>query len=225
VSSTASPLLPTTVRIAKSPVVDAARFLVSARLVDSLLHEARNPLNALSINLGILGQKLRVQASPDVPPPHEKNLKAMREQLTRVDEILRLFAEFIAPKPATVTEVDFSEVVRRAVEVLGHEGRQHRCAIRAEITPGLKLQPRGTGLEFLALLPLMRAITRAQGGGEAALSLTRSDRHVILAVQDNGAEQAEPMPESLPALEVLSHELGGSLHLQGGELKLQLPSR
>jgi len=222
--NTASLGTPPPARASKPTTVDAARYLIGARLVDSLLHEARNPLNALSINLGILSQKLKVPGSTEVAPTHEKNLKAMREQLVRVDEIMRLFAEFIAPKPA-VGEIDFSEQVRRAVEVLAHESRQHRVAVQPEISPGIKVVGRGTGLEFLSSVPLLRAIARAKGGGRAELTLSRADGKAVLSVKDSAPEQAEPFPESLPALEALCQEHSGSLLIRGGELRIEIPSR
>jgi hypothetical protein len=210
------------VRKVKPATVDAARYLVGARLVDSLLHEARNHLNALSINLGILSQKLK--ASLGDAPNHEKNLKAMREQLVRVDEVMRLFAEFIAPKPLS-GEVDFSETTRRAVEVVAHESRQYRVQIRSEISPGIKVVAQGTGLEFLAALPLLRAIARAKGGGHAELNLSGTENSALLVMTDSGAEQPEPFPESLPALEALCQEHSGSLSIRGGELRIELSLR
>ena len=36
------------------PVVGAARYVAVPTLMDSLLHDVRNPLNALSINLEVL---------------------------------------------------------------------------------------------------------------------------------------------------------------------------
>ncbi len=40
------------------PVVDAARYGAVPTLMDSLLHDVRNPLNALSIHLDVLTAKL-----------------------------------------------------------------------------------------------------------------------------------------------------------------------
>jgi signal transduction histidine kinase len=215
---------PPSSRPSRPAAVDAARFIVGARLVDSLLHEARNPLNALSINLGILSQKLKAPGG-EVPPAQEKNLRAMREQLSRVDDILRLFADFIAPKIGPTPEVDFSALVQRACEVLGHEGRQHRVSVRVDIQPGIRLRSAETGLEFLALLPLLRAIARAQGGGEAQISLSRTADKAVLAVTDSAGDVPEPIPESLPALELLCREHEGLLQIRAGELRVELPAR
>src|SRR5687767_9977504 len=39
--------------------IGAARQAANQRLMDSLLHDVRNPLNALSINLDVLTEKIR----------------------------------------------------------------------------------------------------------------------------------------------------------------------
>src|SRR5713101_3913864 len=69
--------------------------LSQLRLVDSMMHEARNPLNAIAIHLEIVSEKLRKSgASVNI----DSNLQAMRSQLARVDELLKKFASFMLPK-------------------------------------------------------------------------------------------------------------------------------
>ena len=55
----------------------------------------------------------------------------MREQILRVDAILRRFSDFIAPRPVARGEVDFSELVLKALDVVGHELAQAPGADRA----------------------------------------------------------------------------------------------
>ncbi|MFY0575704.1 hypothetical protein ACN28S_16275 [Cystobacter fuscus] len=48
------------VREVTETVVDAARYSTVPSLMDSLLHDVRNPLNAMSIHLEVLTEKLKV---------------------------------------------------------------------------------------------------------------------------------------------------------------------
>src|SRR3954463_13304181 len=91
------------------PVVGAARYSAIPALMDSLLHDVRNPLNALTINLEVLYGKLKAEMG-EVPLSQEKNIKAMRDQIQRVDGILRQFHEFIVLRGGAAGEVDLSEV-------------------------------------------------------------------------------------------------------------------
>src|SRR4051812_7861377 len=103
--------------------VIAASQAATTQLVESLLHEARNPLNALAINLEVLTEKLKDDAGA-VDPSLEKNLRAMREQVFRTDAILRSFAEFLVTQQGHFSEMSLPEILERAVEVLGHEARK-----------------------------------------------------------------------------------------------------
>ncbi|HME91896.1 MAG TPA: histidine kinase, partial [Myxococcaceae bacterium] len=133
-------------------MVRASWFAAVPGLVDSLIHDARNPLNALTLNLEVLTEK--IHALPNSLPAADKNLRAIREQVFRVDSILRKFAEFIAARPAGQGEANLSELVVRAVEVLGHEARSGRVRMLSQIEPGLKVRfAELSAAPFVALQP------------------------------------------------------------------------
>src|SRR5437868_7018271 len=121
------------------PVVGAARYSAVPTLMDSLLHDVRNPLNALSINLEVLSEKLKGETG-EVPASQAKNIKAMRDQIQRVDGILRQFAEFIVLRGGSSGEVGLSEVTKRSLEVLAHESRRRRIKLQTEIEPDLRVR-------------------------------------------------------------------------------------
>ncbi|HXN41127.1 MAG TPA: histidine kinase dimerization/phospho-acceptor domain-containing protein, partial [Myxococcaceae bacterium] len=77
------------------PVIGGLQWQTARALVLGLLHDARNPLNALAINLEVLTDKLR---QSEAPATGEKNVKAMREQIRRIDSMLRRFGDFLAPR-------------------------------------------------------------------------------------------------------------------------------
>jgi len=204
-------------------VMGAARHEVVARMMESLMHEARNPLNALSINLGVLAQKLR-GADGLVPATQEKNLQAMREQVARVDDILKLFADFMALK-VSGADGDFSHAVERAVAALGHEGRRAQVRFKTQVTPNLKVPAAdAASLYFMALQPLLRAVARSEAGTEVAISLTReSDRSLLRVLDGGGKGGVEPFPNAVPALRFLARQWHGDVHVSHGELELTLP--
>jgi signal transduction histidine kinase len=90
--------------------------------MDSLVHDVRNPLNALVINVEILRRSWPAAAGGEVPPAQAKNLHAMREQVARVNATLGEFARFLAPSPTAPAVHSLSAMVQDAVAVLGHAG-------------------------------------------------------------------------------------------------------
>ncbi len=201
---------------------DSARLNAATLLTDSLVHDARNPLNALSINLEVLAERLRRQAE-SVAPAFDKNLRVMREQILRVDAILRTFADFIAPRPAALPDGDFSQVVLKALEVVGHECRRRRLTLRPMVEAGVKVGLDGVAGSFFALQPLLRGLRRAPEGGEVTLTLKQEAGFAVLRVADGLPSDEEPLSEVVPALEALCQEQGGRVELRSGECALYLP--
>lgn len=202
--------------------VGAARSALSRRLLDSLLHDVRNPLNALSINLDVLTEKLRREQG-EIPPAQEKNLKVMREQIFRVDAILRQFSEYMAPRPEQggPRPADLSEIVRECLVVLGHESRRAMIKVRQMVEPDLKVKGAATSIRFMALQSIFRALARSGQEGEVDVTLQRDGDRAVLRVKDNAAEDLEPFPQAPLALQALAVDCGAELRVHGSELSLQ----
>jgi signal transduction histidine kinase len=223
IPSTAASSSAPSVREGADPVVDAARYGAVPTLMDSLLHDVRNPLNALSIHLEVLSEKLKGETG-QVPPSQEKNLKAMREQIQRVDGILRRFSEFIVARPGSVGDADLSETVTRALEVLAHESRKRRLQVRPTVAPGVRARLSDTGeLGFLVVQALMRAYGRSESGAEVTVSVRAEDSRAVLEVVDATHTPAENSPEVVAALELRCAQLGVDLQLRAGQCRLTFP--
>lgn len=201
-------------------IIDASRYSAAVRLMESLLHDVRNPLNALAINAEVLVEKLKDDKG-DVPPGQEKNLRAIREQIQRVDGVLRQFAQFIAPAKGPA-EVNLSELVERALVVLGHESRRGRVKLQSVVAPDVRVHVADAGgMSFLMFRPIMRAIDRTQAGGEVRVKLETQNSAVLLSV--HGGDGSEPDAHLRPALETLAQRSGAQLRFEGPDFTLCLP--
>jgi signal transduction histidine kinase len=190
--------------------------------MDSLLHDVRNPLNALSIHLEVLTEKLKGDTG-QVPASQEKNLKSMREQIQRVDGILRRFAEFIVCRAGPPGDVELSETVTRAMDVLAHESRKRRLQVRTALAPGVRGRLADTGeLGFLVVQALMRAYGRAEQGSEVSVSVRAEEARAVLEVVDGTANTVDSTLEAA-ALELRCAQLGVELHLRAGTCRLVFP--
>jgi signal transduction histidine kinase len=198
--------------------IAAARIALIDRLMDGLLHDARNPLNAMAINLEVMAERIKREQGGALPPHHEKCVKSMRDQIGRVDSILKAFAQFIAPPPhlagVSPTRVDFSAMVQQAVSVCGHEARRKRVEVKVQVQEGLEIEAGDpVAITFLAMQPLARAIGRLPAGGEVKLQLGAHDGHAVLRVTDGAGNAPEASPESWRALEALSQGRRGQVRV------------
>jgi phosphoglycerate-specific signal transduction histidine kinase len=217
VISTAANSVPS-VREGEEPIVDAARYAVVPTLMDSLLHDVRNPLNALSIHLEVLSEKLKAETG-QVPASQEKNLRAMREQIQRMDGILRRFAEFIVWRGGKPGEADLSDTVARALEVLAHESRRRRLQPRTGLTPAVRVRLADAGdLGFLVVQSLMGAYERAEVGSELSVTVRTEGPWAVLEVEV--ARSAEESTEAASALALRCAQLGVEFQRQAGSCRL-----
>jgi signal transduction histidine kinase len=175
---------------------DASRFQTFSRLVESLMHEVRNPLNALSINLEVLTERLKsANNGQDLPANQEKHLTAIRNQLQRVDGTMRAFAEFLCPTTDAVGPIDFSAAISRAMELLAHETRRGRVTFQSTVGPEIHVKLRRSGLvPFLALEPLMQSIFRSAPGSVVEVSWARGEGKGMFEVRDTSAQTSTGLP-------------------------------
>ena len=207
------------------------RWSAAVRLMESLVHDVRNPLNALAINVEILQEKVSRAAGGEVPPGQVKNLQAMREQIARVNGMLGEFARFLAPAPSAPTVLSLSSVVKDAAAVLGHAGRRARVRISVDVPEGQAtvgaMDPSALG--FLVLVSVLRALERtlmiciltatAAAEGQVRVSVRDEGGRIVLHVQDGGREEGEDT-EIEQALAAAALEYGAELHVRGSQLRL-----
>jgi signal transduction histidine kinase len=180
-----------------SSSTEGGALQAASTLMDSLLHEARNPLNALAINLEVLSEKLKPQE--ELRASVDKNLKAMREQIFRVDNILRRFAEFIAPRPQPAEKVDLSAIVQSALETVGHEGRKRRIRFSSDVAPQLEIRCSDAAeIHLLVIQPMLQALEKMAAGSQLDVQLSRDGEFISLRIQ--GPENSAVKPASVDRL-------------------------
>jgi signal transduction histidine kinase len=203
--------------------IEGALYQVAVRLMDSLLHDARNPLNALAINLDVLAEKLK-NAAGEVPASQAKNVGAMRAQIFRVEAVLRQFAEYIAPHGGQGGEVDLSQVVRGALDVLSYEGRRAQVQLCPALEPDSFVQLRDSvNARVVAAQAILRGILRSPPESELVIRVHQDGARVSLTVRDDGPDRHEPLSEVVPAMDAVARREGGQLQIRGGECTISLP--
>lgn len=186
----------------------------TSTLVDGLLHDARNPLNAISIHLEVLGGKLR-DDDGRLPPSLEKNLRAMREQVTRLDVLLRQFGDFLTQRSGSPETVELSELVDRLVHVVGYAARTGRVSIASEIDRELWLHDVDrTGHAQLVLGLLLACVRAAPAGSELSVRLAREGAGARLSIAPrDGALALEASPHEAALARQEAARLGVALEL------------
>lgn len=212
--------------------IRAARFELLEGLSAGMVHEARNPLNAMAIHLEVLADKLRDEVLGEVPPHLQKNLQAARNQIRRLDQILRRYGDFASGQPGE-SQPALSTLWEQAVGLCEYQVR--RAGVRLDVELPEACRPIGdatllcqTLIEFLLL-----SLGHCPVG---TLRLTASWEQGLVVLEVHGEGSAQP-PQSMgldpgvrsQILRSLVGVLGGDVeHGSSGEAfscRLKLPAR
>lgn len=180
------------------------RSRVLSRVVAGVVHDVKNPLNAMSLQLAILAEKLGDAAS--VAGPH---LSALREQVGRVNEVLRRFLE-VADPGAPMGYTDLGALLQDGAALLVHEARRRRVELVVEVQRGGVRTPCDPGRVGRLLLVLVAgALASTPDGGRVELALRAEGEQAVLRVAHSAGVDDGGAAEDLELGGAAARALGG----------------
>ncbi len=157
---------------------NAERSTALSRVIAGVAHDIKNPLNAMALQLAILSEKL--SGDDERGPATGPHLGALREQVGRVNEVLRRFLDVTDPgAPHGYNELGAQ--VADAAGLLAHEARRRRVQLVAEAPRGVARaagDPARVGR--LVLVLLAGAMSTTPDGGRVEAGVGTDDGRAIL---------------------------------------------
>ena len=167
------------------------------RLMAGVAHEVKNPLNAMTIHLELLKQKLAKVQEPVaiglgvMPAPHPdptKHVTVIADEIRRLDQVLNGFLRFSRPEELKLEPVHLRSLISDVATTVAPEAQQRGVTIKTECTDDLPQINADPGMLRQALLNL--AINGCQAmpdGGTLRISCrAASRRRVEIDVEDTG---------------------------------------
>jgi signal transduction histidine kinase len=201
-------------------------------LVNSLAHEVRNPLNALSVNLNLLSREI------GEGPGAEKLAAALRE-IRRLDDLLTAFLRFARPREANPRELDLGRLLHDLRTFITPVAAKNNVELDFPEIAGVVVRTDGDLLKQTLLNVILNSFE--VGAGHVAVSAEAENGRVVISVRDDGPGFAEPDRAfapfystkdegtglGLPTSRALAASLGGELTLGnppvGAEVILTIP--
>jgi signal transduction histidine kinase len=179
------------------------------RVASGVAHDIKNPLNAMALQLALLGEKL--SASPEAVAAAGNHLGTLRDQIGRVNEIVRRFLD-VAEPTAPLGYTDLGSLVADAGSLLGHDARRRRVELTVDALPGpvrTSCEPARVGRIVLGLLA--RALAETPDGGRLAVRAEARGPVAAIVVEHVAGDPDPDLGYYTDVVAAAARALGGEL--------------
>lgn len=170
----------------RSQLVELSRRVVAlGRLTAGVAHEVKNPLNAMTIHLELLKQKLSAGAGASATGSH---VEIISREIRRLDDVVQGFLKFARPEELNFRAVPPAELIDEVLKTLAVEANVTGVSLASTIAQGVPHVEADPGILRQALLNLARNAVQAmpQGGKLTMAAAATRDGRVELRVSDTG---------------------------------------
>ena len=168
------------------------------RLMAGVAHEVKNPLNAMTIHLELLKQKLGAMREPITVPAGPsggsktldltKHVNVIGDEIKRLDQVVVGFLKFARPDELKLQPVHLSSLVSEVLSMTGPEAERRGIVVKTECPPSVPEINADPGMLQQALLNLTINACHAMPDGGTLKIICRpaSRRRVEISVEDTG---------------------------------------
>ena len=126
----------TSTRAEAEETLESERLNSLTLLAAGVAHEIGNPLNSLDIHLQLLGRKLR-KLPPGDRGPLEENLATAREEIQRLDSILKQFLHAVRPTTPHRERQDLHALLHDTLKLLEPELASRKIAVELDLAKSM----------------------------------------------------------------------------------------
>ncbi len=182
-------------------------------LAAGVAHELGNPLNSLTIHLQLIDRKLKKLKASKETRSLEDSIKICRDEVTRLDGIIKNFLEAIRPRPPDLAEVYLPELIDDVLRFQERELEDRGITIKVEMPGGTPVIMADRDQLKQAFFNLIKnAMEAMQPGGRLTLKLRGDDDSVYVAIADTGsgikAEDLAKLFQPYHTTKISGHGLG-----------------
>lgn len=177
----------TRTRAEAEETLESERLQALTLLAAGVAHEIGNPLNSLDIHLQLLARKFRLLPRSD-REPLEEHLSVARNEIQRLDAILKQFLHAVRPTIPQREPTDLQELLHESLRLLEPELESRSIQVDLDFESPVLMANVDRGQFQQVFYNLLRNAYQALGGPNPTITIrTRSnDYETLVAVEDNG---------------------------------------
>jgi signal transduction histidine kinase len=188
----------------ESVVNYSGRLARLGALISGVAHQLRNPLNAMNLQLELLGQ------DAELGQPVQPRLESVRHEIIRLDQVMNALLRFMRPEELKLTETSLNELVADiAAHVVGGE-----IEVNFEFDPRCPAMMLDRSLVGEAIRNVItNAVEAMPSGGTLTLRTAADGECVELSIRDEGPGIPSEVLEQIFQLYFTTKEGGNGLGL------------
>jgi PAS domain S-box-containing protein len=178
----------TSTRAEAEETLESERLNALTLLAAGVAHEIGNPLNSLDIHLQLLGRKLRKLPAAD-RPPLEESLATAREEIQRLDTILKQFLHAVRPTTPRRERHDLHALLHETLRLLEPELSSRHIAVELDLAAALPPALIDPGQFQQVFYNLIRNAYQALPATDGRITLRSqcNDYEYRITIEDNGS--------------------------------------
>jgi len=178
----------TRTRAEAQETLETERLNALTLLAAGVAHEIGNPLNSLDIHLQLLGRKFR-KLPPGDRAPLQEHLTTARQEIQRLDSILKQFLAAVRPTAPRRERVDLNDLIQQTLRLLEPELEARGIAVELDLAEPLPPASLDAGQFQQVFYNLIRNAYQAlrERDGRITLRTGANDYEYRLAIEDNGS--------------------------------------
>ena len=233
-----------TARALETYLQEAGRLSLLARLHSSVMHEIKNPLQAMVVNVEAM--RTRLDSVPlEKRAAFERNIDVTVREIYHMNDVIRDYLGLAAESDPDATAI-VSDVVDNVLDLLGYEAGKRSIRLLTDIAPSLPKAPLPAVRLKQALLNLcLNSIQAMETGGTLTIRGRPAEGALCLEVSDTGPGIPQAVRGSifdfhfttksrgsglgLPIVRTIVESVGGSIELEsepgrGATFRLRFPA-
>ena len=155
----------------------AARLTAISRLTRGVAHEIKNPLNAITLHLEMLRQRL-AEPAPE--------LDVISREISRLDRVVKTFLDFNRPIEPQMKLIDLSVVARDLSRLLGPQTRDRNIQVVLNVDKAALVMGDLDLLQQAVLNVITNAIEAMPNGGTLRIETLHAAGKCELSISDTG---------------------------------------
>ena len=161
----------------------SVRLAAISRLTGGVAHEIKNPLQAITVHLELLRNRLAAEGEAASP-----EIDTIAREIQRLDRVVKTFLDFTRPVDLKMAEVEMAGLAREVAALVNPSAQRQQVEIAVRAGPG-KISVHGDRdlLQQAVLNVVVNGIEAMKAGGRLDIAVEESGDECVLSVSDQGA--------------------------------------